>query len=144
MLLSNWYALLMLLVLLWATIIAITQGNRTQWQGLAIMWLVITAILSWSIYRSLRTSAKEYADLERISPAFLKITPEGVQSNGLDNATAFTPWSHFQRWREGRHVIVLDHLCSNAVSILPISHLQETERHALRSLLSLYLPVDQT
>jgi hypothetical protein len=136
---TNWYGFALVLLLLWATILQIVRMDTTHVLGLSLMWVVVAAIFGWTVYRTRRKSERDYLSVEKSLPDFVTIARDGLHFDGPDGASAFSPWSHYKRWREGRQVIVLDRASGGGVTILAVSRLAATEGEAVRRLLRRYL-----
>ena len=63
-----------------------------------------------------------------------------MRLQGPNGAQGFQPWSSYNGYRWGEHVVLLARKEGNLYNVLPISALGEGERQALRGMLSGYLP----
>jgi hypothetical protein len=138
LILANWYGVLLLGAVIWATVEGIVGNTRPNWTAIAVIWGVILAIAAWSFYRAKRSLAMEFQNLSAGLPDWLTLDDNGVKSDGPNGATAFRPWQNFKGWREGRRVILLD-LETGAFLILLIDERSEAERESIRQFLVLHI-----
>src|SRR5260370_21792079 len=103
--LSNWYGLALILALVWATISGLLGRTNPNWRNIAIIWAVVVGIALWVLYRTKRTIAREFTQLNATLPDHLNLTTEGLEIDGPNGASAFLPWRTFKGWREGRRVV---------------------------------------
>jgi YcxB-like protein len=135
---ANWYGLLLLGAILWATVAGVAGASHPNWTGLAGVWVVIAGIVAWSLYRTKRTTAKEMAALDAERPDWIGLEHPGVTLHGPKGATAFQPWNSFTRWREGKRVLLLEMQAGRFI-IVSVAELPEIERQSIRQLLDLYI-----
>src|SRR5579859_5523570 len=91
-LLRNWYAIGLLVAVIWGTVAGLLGYTKPNWKGLAIVWAVIAAIILWVIYRAKRAGAKELVKLNAGLPDQINLTNEGVKLDGPNGTAAFLPW----------------------------------------------------
>jgi hypothetical protein len=139
-LLANWYGILLLLAIGWATISGFLGYTKPNWRAVAIIWVVIAAIIVWSVYRVKRGESRGLAQLNSRLPDQVTLTNDGVKMDGPNGATGFLPWRNFKGWREGRQVILLDQSQGNQVVILPIAQLSEIQHQQVRQFLQSQVP----
>ena len=133
------YALLVLVAMLWATIEGILGQMQPNWRVVGIVWVVIAALIIWSVYRSKRSRENRLAQLNSTLPERITLAPDGVKLNGPGGAAGFIPWEHFKLWREDRRVILIDEAQSNRAVLLPAAQLSEADRISLRQFLNAHL-----
>lgn len=138
-LLTNWYGLALLLALIWATITQFVHKDSSHLTGLALAWLLVVGIVGWAFYSVKRSTAKEYRTLTETSPDLVTIAPDGVHFDGPSGANAFSPWSHYRSWREGKKVVLLSRSLGGGFTMIPVGDLLPAERETLRKLLMRYL-----
>lgn len=138
-LLTNWYGLVLLLALIWATIAEFLNKDSSHLTGLALVWLVVFGIVGWAFYSTKRSTAREYKTLTETLPDFVTIASDGVHFDGPSGANAFSPWSHYKGWREGKKVVLLSRSLGGGTIILPVGDLLPAERERVRRLLMQYL-----
>src|ERR1700676_1703492 len=79
LLLANWYGLSLILALIWATISGLLGWTNPNWRNIAIIWAVAVGIALWVLYRTKRTTAREFAQLNATLPDHLSLTTEGLK-----------------------------------------------------------------
>lgn len=131
---KNWYGVLLLGAVLWATIAGATGGTHPNWVGLAVVWLVIAGISAWAYYSSKRSKVKEFSRLNAKLPDTLILDQNDVRLELPAGVKAFHPWQGFDGWREGERIILLDKqdgttLMFSAAQVPPL------ERESIRQLL---------
>ena len=105
---SNWYGVLLLCAVIWATVEGLLGATHPDWRGIGILWAVILGIVGWVFYRTKKGMAKEFSQLNTTLPDWVSLVDDGVKLNGPQGATAFQPWNNYKGWREGKRVMLLD------------------------------------
>ncbi len=106
--------------------------------------LLLVVLLGFFYFRYRKGSRQAVANLDASLPDTLSLSAEGVRLNGPNGAQGFQPWMSYKGYREGKHVVILDRKEQGLYNVLPISGLQEGDRHSLRGLLQNYLPAQGT
>jgi hypothetical protein len=140
LLLRNSYGLLLVCGVLWATIAKAISRDTDHWQGIAVIWIVIAAILGLAIVSTRRSARKSLEELNRGLPDSISLNAEGVQTKSGNGATSSRPWSGFKGWRESESIVLLDMAETKGFMMLPLSDLIPAEREVLRGMLRSYLP----
>lgn len=135
---ANWYGALLLGAIIWATITGLTGSTHPNWTALAIIWLVIAGIFSWSFFKAKRANAKGRAALDAARPNWISLEPPGVTLDGPNGATSFRPWNHFKGWREGKQVLLLE-MPADQIIFFSVAEMPEDEQQTVRELLRLYI-----
>jgi hypothetical protein len=102
--------------------------------------VLLVVLLGFFYFRYRRGSQQAVANLDASLPDTLALSAEGVRLNGPNGAQSFQPWVNYGRYREGKHVVILDRKEKGLYNVLPISGLQDGDRQHLRGLLQNYLP----
>jgi YcxB-like protein len=131
---ANWYGVLLLCALAWATVAGLVGRNDPNWKALGIFWVVIAGIIGWAFYSTKKSIAKESAQLNATLPDGVTIENGGVKLELPAGATAFHPWQSFRGWREGQRVILLDKTDQSFIMV-PVAELPEIDRESLRQFL---------
>lgn len=139
--LANWYATALVLLVAYATIVAIIGQTRPNWNALGLVWLVLGGLIWWSSLRVKRKRTRHLKQLNASLPDQISLTKDGVNLSGPNGATGFFPWSNFKGWREGQRVILLDHAQGSQAVILPVAGMSENERQSVRDLMRSHVPV---
>lgn len=108
-----------------------------------ILWtrvLILVIIGGASFYRYRKGSREAVAKLDASLPDSLTLSAEGVRLEGPNGAQGFQPWVSYSGFREGEHVVLLQRKDLGLYNVLPVSALTQTDRGALRGLLTSYLP----
>jgi Na+/melibiose symporter-like transporter len=140
LLLANWYGAALVAVLVWATGSALLGNTEFNWRAMGAIWTVIVAIVAWSAYSVRRERAQEFAPLNATLPDRIVFTDEGVTWDGPDGARGFLPWRHFNGWREGRRVVLVDRARTKSAVMLSVAHLSDLERQPIRHFLRSHIP----
>lgn len=138
--LANWYAVGLVLAILWATISGIIGQIKPNWGAMSLMWAVIAGIVLWSFHNSKGMQARELKQLNAALPDQISLTNDGVKLDGPDGATGFLPWRNFKGWREGQQVMLVDQCQENRVLKLPVAQLSDTQRLPIRQFLQSRIP----
>ncbi len=131
---KNWYGLLLLGVVLWATVAAAVGATHPNWGGIGAIWLVMAGIVVWAFYSSRKSIQKESARLNGTLPDRVTLDQSGVRLDLPAGATAFHPWQSFDRWREGERVILLDKQ-DGTFLMLSVADVPALERESIRQFL---------
>ena len=142
--LANWYATALLIIVLWGTISGLIGQTKPNWQGLAIVWAILIALFLWAFYRAKRRRTQQLTQLNATLPDEVNLTSDGIKWSGPNGATGSMPWSNFKAWREGRRVMLIDQTQGNRVVILPIATLSDIDRIPIRQFLQSHIqPVNE-
>jgi MFS family permease len=139
LLLANWYGLALILAILWATISGLLGKTNPNWRAVFLIWVLVGAIVIWSIYRTKREQSRELAELNATLPDQIEVTNAGVKWEGPNGRTGFVPCDNFKGWREGKRVMLVDERQGNRFVMLPISQLSEAERVPIRNSLQSHI-----
>lgn len=131
--LQSWHGLLLLVGIAWATILGLIGRTDPMWWAVGVIWAVVVGIFVWSAYSVKRDAARHLELLNETLLDAVTFTTEGVAWTSSHGTTPLVEWRRFIRWRERPRVIALD--WPDGLIILPIAHLQETERQRLRDFL---------
>ena len=137
--LVNWYGIVLLGFVLWATISGAVGSTKPNWLAVGIIWLVIAAISGWAFYRGKSVSRREYTQLNAGLADWVTFGSDGLTFDGPSGAKSFQPWGTFKGWRSGQRVFLLDRLQEGFV-ILPVADISEPQRQTLRQLLDSHFP----
>jgi hypothetical protein len=140
LLLANWYGFGLIAAITWATISGFLGQTKPSWRAMGVIWLVIAGIVLWSVFRTKQERARDLAKLNATLPDRVNFTNDGVKLNGPDGASAFLPWTHFKRWREGKRVMLVEMVEGNRIVILPVAQYSEVERQPIREFLQSSVP----
>lgn len=139
LLLANWYGLALILAILWATISGLLGKTNPNWRAVFLIWVVVGAIVIWSIHRTKQAQSRELAELNATLPDQIEVTDGGVKWDGPNGRTGFVPWGTFKGWREGKRVMLIDERQGNRFVMLPVSQLSEAERGPIRNTLQVHV-----
>lgn len=131
---ANWYGVLLLCVLLYATIKALADHTHANWHALGMMWLIIGAILAGGFYLARFRVGRALAGINRQLTGTFQIAVDGVHGDAESGATSFFPWSTFNAWITGKGVYGLKS-ATGSVIILPLDGLSNEEAEKLRGIL---------
>src|SRR5512146_430386 len=120
---TNWYGVLLLCALAWATVASLL-GHDSNWRALGLVWVVVGGIVGWAFYSAKKSMAKESAQLNTTLPDRVTIENGGVRLELPAGATAFHPWQSFGGWREGQRVILLEK-SDHSFIMIPVGGLSE-------------------
>lgn len=134
LLIANWYGILLLCAVLWATVEGLIGNTHPNWQGVGIIWLVVGGIFGWSFYSAKQSSAKDFFQLDKTLPDWINLDNTGAKLEGPNEANLFFPWQNFKSWREGRKVVLLT-TQNGALVILPIAVESQIERGFIQQLI---------
>ena len=109
-------------------------------QVIAVRILLLIVIGGVSFFRYRKGTREAVANLDASLPDALTIAAEGVRLDGPNGAQGFQPWISYAGYREGEHVVVLRRKEKGLYNVLPVSGLGQSEREALRGMLTSYLP----
>jgi hypothetical protein len=130
----NWYALLLLVALAYATVVALAGFHHANWRALGMLWLVVGAILLVSLYLGRLRTSRALARLNRQLEGTFQIDSDGVHGEAESGANSFTPWNTYSEWKPDKFVYGLKSK-SGAVTILPLDGLNQQEIESLRGML---------
>lgn len=103
--LANWYASVLLIVILWAEITRLIDRKPIQASSLGL--ILIPVFLLWLYwYRTqgaVRKAASELSDRRGTA----SIDGKGISASSSTGATSFVPWNRYSGWREGEDVFTL-------------------------------------
>ncbi|HYK37191.1 YcxB family protein [Alloacidobacterium sp.] len=103
--LANWYATLLLIVILSAEGARLIAGKPIQPASLGL--LLIPAFLLWLYWfrtqGAVRKAALELSDTKGSA----SIDGKGISASFSTGATSFMPWSEYSGWKEGEEVFTL-------------------------------------
>jgi hypothetical protein len=131
---SNWYGVLLLCAVIWATVAGLLGETHPNWRAVGILWVVILGVFGWVFYTTKKGMAKEFSQLNTTLPDWVSLVDDGVKLSGPQGATAFQPWNNYKGWREGKRVMLLD-LQGGGFMMLPVADLSEIERDSIRQFL---------
>jgi hypothetical protein len=131
---KNWYGVLLLGAVLWATVAAATGATHPNWDGIALIWLVIAGIVAWAFYSSRKSIQKESARLNGTLPDTVIFDQNGIRLELPAGAKAYHPWQSFDHWREGERVILLDKQDGTFI-MLSVAEIPAPERESVRQFL---------
>ena len=137
---ANWYGAALFLAVVWATVSGLLGQTKPNWSAVMIIWIIIVAILSWSISRTKRMRMRELKEINAAPPDQVNLTSDGVKWNGPTGGTGFLPWRNFKGWREGRRVLLIEQREGSSAIILLVAHLSEIERQPIRQFLQFHIP----
>jgi len=125
--------LLLLLAVVGAAVIAkIAHQDGRDWQGIVSSLAVALLLIGFYVWRLLNTvkqgAAKVNAACDRMT-----LDTQGITSANAAGATSFTPWTQYQRWKEGKLVFTIGD--SKNFRTVPKSAMTESQTGELRGLL---------
>jgi len=109
----------------WATVSALLGQTKPNWSAVVIIWIIIVAILSWSISRTKRLRMRELKEINATLPDQVSLTSDDVKYDGPNGETGFLPWRSFEHWREGRRIILIEKREGKGIVILPVPHFMQ-------------------
>src|SRR5438445_11235619 len=115
LILANWYGLALTLAILWATISGLLGKTHPNWRAVFLIWVVVGAIVIWTIYSTKRAQSRLLAELNATLPDKIEVTNDGVKCDGPNGRTGFVPWGNFKGWRGGKRVMLVDELQGNRI-----------------------------
>ncbi len=128
--LANWYATILLIVILWAEIARIVAGKPIQ---LASLWIVLIPVfflwLYW--YRTQSSISKAASELSDTAGS-ASLDSDGIHATASTGATSFIPWSQYSAWKESTEVFTLT--TGKTFRVFSKRGLSESEVGQLRSL----------
>jgi len=130
----NWYGLVLLGILIYATIVALAGFRHANWHALGMLWLIIGSILLIALYLGRSRASRALAGMNRQLAGTFQIAPDGVRGEAESGASSFLPWSTFSAWKRGKVVYALKSQ-SGAVTILPLDGLSGDEIEGLSAML---------
>jgi hypothetical protein len=139
-LLANWYGILLLGAVSWATISGALGYTNPNWRAVGIMWAVVAAIILFAVCKTKTGRPQVFAKLNSRLPDYINLANDGVKLDGPNGATSFLPWRNFKGWREGQRVLLVDQVDGNRFVILPVAQLSEIERQQARGILQSQIP----
>lgn len=131
---ANWYALLLVLVLFYATVSALARSEHANWHALGMLWLIIGSILLFAFYFGRMRSSRALAAANRKLDGTFEIAADGVRGQAISGASSFLPWSTFSEWKPGKLVFALKSNTSG-ITILPLDGLSADDIERLRGIL---------
>ncbi|MFZ0211301.1 MAG: hypothetical protein WAL55_01190 [Candidatus Acidiferrales bacterium] len=137
---ANWYGILLLAAVIWATISGMLGYTNPNWRAVGIMWAVVAAIVLFAVYKTRVGRPRVLTKLNSSLPDYINLANDGVKLDGPNEATSFIPWRNFKGWREGQLVVLIDQTEGNRFVILPVGQLSEIERQQTRQLLQSQIP----
>jgi hypothetical protein len=132
---ANWYGCALIAIVIWATISGLLGQIKPNWRAVALLWLIVVAMVSWVVYRTKRSRAKQLARLNATLPDYISLTTDGVKLDGPDGATSLLPWRNFKGWREGKQVILIEQNGEHRFVMLPLGESSESDRQSVRQFL---------
>lgn len=140
LLLKNWYGLVVLGALIWATAVAfLDPGSHAHLRNIGIIWVVVGSIFAWAFYGSARARKRDYARLNLNMPDWITLESDGVRFDHATGEYSFYPWSLYEGWRGGEKVFLLDLGGERGSHFLPIGDLHGAQKSTLSGLLESYL-----
>jgi hypothetical protein len=127
--LANWYATLLLIVVIWAAIARIIAGKPIQLSSLGLL-LIPIFFLGFYWYRTqqnVRTAASQLSDTQGNA----SVDGKGISATASTGATSFVPWSEYSGWKEGADVFTLT--TGKSFRVLTKRGLGEADLEQLRS-----------
>jgi hypothetical protein len=128
--LHNWYAVVLLVVIICAEIAAMANG---KFRPDALPYLLIPVLFLWwswyRIHRAMEKGARQISDLKG-SASF---DSDGIRSTNSTGATSFVPWVNVSSWKEGPDVFTL--LVGKSLQVFPKRGLGSAKVDEVRSLL---------
>jgi hypothetical protein len=128
--LANWYATLLLIVIVWADIARLIDGKPIQVASLGL--LLIPAFLLWFYWFRTQGAVRKAASQLSDSNGSASIDGKGISANSSKGATSFVPWSEYSGWKEGTDVFTLTQ--EKSFRVFTKRGLNEAELEQLRSI----------
>jgi hypothetical protein len=127
---ANWYATVLLLVILWAIVARVAQGKPVQADSIMILLIPIAFLgFGWArTQRAIERGAQEISDLGGTA----SLDDDGLHATASSGATSFTPWSIYTGWKEGTEVFTLER--AKNFTVLSKRELSEAELDQARLL----------
>jgi len=128
--LANWYATLLLIVVLWADLARLAEHKPLQPAGAGL--LLIPAFLLWLYwYRTQGAVRKGALDLSD-TQGTATMDASGISARASSGATSFIPWGEYSGWDEGVNVFTLTK--GKSFRVLSKRGLSNAELEQMRSL----------
>jgi len=127
--LANWYASLLLVVIVWAEIARIADGKPIQPGSLGV--LLIPVFLFWFYWFRTQGNVRKAASQLSDTQGSASVDGKGISSASSSGATSFVPWSEYSGWKEGRDVFTLT--TDKSFRVFTKRGLSEAELEQLRS-----------
>jgi hypothetical protein len=99
---SNWYGVLLLCAVIWATVEGLLGATHPDWRGIGILWAVILGIVGWVFYRTKKAMAKEFSQLNTALPDWISLADDGVKLNGPYRSDSLPALEQFQGMARGK------------------------------------------
>src|ERR1700743_3200735 len=131
----NFYGILLLVAILWATILGLTGKTHPNWTAMAMIWLVIFGLFGWGFLKTKKGKSQQLEQVNNSLPDWIILENDGVRLEGPNGTTAFQPWRNFKSWQQGKRVVVLA-LLNGGVMFLPITNSGQSEQQAIFQQLS--------
>jgi hypothetical protein len=128
--LVNWYATLLLIVILWAEIVRLIEGKPIQPASLGL--LLIPLFFLWFYWNRTQAAVRNGASRLSDTQGSASFDAKGISASTSTGATSFVPWSEYTGWKEGKDVFTLT--TGKSFRALTKRGLSETELEQLRSL----------
>ncbi len=127
--LANWYASLLLIVIVWAEIARYVSGKPVQASaaGLVLIPVFFLWLYWFRTQGAVRKAASELSDTQGTA----SIDGKGISAYSSTGATSFVPWSQYSGWKEGQDVFTLT--TGKTFRVLAKRGLSEGEIEQLRS-----------
>lgn len=103
---------------------------------------ILLLILGLFYFRYQRGTRQAIAQLDAGLPDTLTLEAEGVRLHGPNGAEGYQPWTSYQGFRAGQHVVLLDRREKGLYNVLAVSNLGPAERQQLLGLLGSHLPAE--
>jgi hypothetical protein len=129
-LLANWYATLMLIIIVWAEIAQLVAGKPMRPNSLGL--LLIPVFLIWLYWYRTQGNVRKAASQLSDSKGSASIDGKGITSASSSGATSFVPWSEYRGWKEGNDVFTLT--TEKSFRVFTKRGLNESELEQLRSI----------
>jgi hypothetical protein len=103
---SNWYGVLLLSAVIWATVAGLLGKTHANWRAVGILWVVILGIFGWVFYTTKKGMAKEFSQLNTTLPDWvsLVVTRQGHPLSAMTVCRNLAIWNvakpHFTNFPE--------------------------------------------
>ncbi|MBW4040470.1 MAG: YcxB family protein [Acidobacteria bacterium] len=132
---AYWYSTVLLVVILWANIARVVNGQRLQ--PASVCLVLIPSFFLWFVWNrrssAVRKTATQLSDAQASATADAK----GINTKTSTGATSFVPWSDYSAWREGNDVFAL--VTARNSRILSKRGLGEADLEQLRSFFRMHI-----
>lgn len=127
--LANWYATLLLIVVVWAEIARMIDGKPVQPSSLGL--LLIPVFFLWFYWYRTQGAVRKAASQLSDTQGSATIDGKGISANFSTGSISFVPWSEFRGWKEGKDVFTLT--TGESFRVLTKRGLSESQLEQMRS-----------